>query len=173
MLAMSGGARDSEWRVPTMKIVPVIFLMTASAILSGCVATKVVTVPAKAAYKTAKVAGKTVYYAGKGVYYVGKGIYRTGEGVYYIGMTPVRVVDGALTRADRVVRFTGNLVDTAGKVQEFSRIVTIDALEDELKALQRLGKVSEAVLKRATNSDARIARAVSYTHLTLPTTSRV
>lgn len=126
--------------------------------LSACGAHKVVTVPAKAAYKTAKVAGKGVYYTGKGVYYVGKGVYKTGEGIYYVGMTPVRVFDGALERADRVVRFTGNVVDTANKVQEFSKIVTIDALEDELKALEKIGDVTQAALKRATNKDARKAK---------------
>lgn len=126
--------------------------------LMSCGAHKVVTVPAKVAYNSAKIAGKGVYYTGKGVYYVGKGVYKTGEGIYYIGMTPVRVFDGALTRADRVVRFTGNVVDTANKVQEFSKIVTIDALEDELKALEKMGDVTEATLRRATNKDARKAK---------------
>ena len=127
--------------------------------LSACVATKAVTVPAKAAYKTAKVAGKGVYYAGKGAYYIGKGVYKTGEGIYYIGMTPVRVFDGALERADRVVKFTGNVVDTAGKIQKFTKIVTIDALEDELKALKKIGDVTEAMLKRASDKDAEKAKA--------------
>ena len=127
--------------------------------LTACGAHKVVTVPASAAYKTAKVAGKGVYYTGKGVYYIGKGVYKTGEGVYYIGMTPVRVFDGALNRADRVVRFTGNVIDTANKAQEFSKIVTIDALEDELKALEKVGDVTNAMLKRASDKDARQAKA--------------
>lgn len=134
---------------------PVLF---ASVLLGSCAATKVVTVPAKAVYTTAKYTGKGVYYAGKGVYYIGKGVYRTGEGLYYIGMTPVRVYDGALERADRVVRFTGNLVDTAGKVQKFAKIVTIDALEDELKALEKIGDVTGAALKRANDRDAKQAR---------------
>lgn len=142
-----------------MRLIPIAIVVLAATSVSACVATKVVTVPAKAAYNTAKVAGKGVYYAGKGTYLLGKGVYRTGQGVYYIGMTPVRVFDGALTRADRVVRFTGNLVDTAGKVQEFSRIVTIDALEDELNALKKVGEVTEAVLKRASDRDARKAKA--------------
>ena len=134
-------------------------VIAASAFLvSACGAHKVVTVPASAAYKTAKVAGKGVYYTGKGVYYVGKGVYKTGEGVYYIGMTPVRVFDGALERADRVVRFTGNVIDTANKAQEFSKIVTIDALEDELKAFEQIGDVSNAMLKRASDKDARRAK---------------
>lgn len=133
-----------------------IFLLGAAftlSLVSGCAATKVVTVPAKAAVKTAGVAGKTAVLAGKGVYTIGKGVYRTGEGVYQIGMLPVRVFDGALDRADRIVRFTGNVVDTAGKVQEFSKIVAIDALEDEVKALATLGKVTNAMLKRASDKE--------------------
>ena len=125
---------------------------------SACGAHKVVTVPAKAAYNTAKFAGKGVYYTGKGVYYFGKGVYKTGEGVYYIGMTPVRVFDGALERADRVVRFTGNVIDTAGKLQKFTKIVTVDALEDELKALEKVGEVTEVALRRASDKDARKAK---------------
>ncbi len=132
--------------------------LSACFIASACGAHKVVTVPASTAYKAAKVAGKGVYYTGKGVYYVGKGVYKTGEGVYYIGMTPVRVFDGALDRADRVVRFTGNVIDTASKAQEFSKIVTIDALEEELQALEKVGEVSNAMLKRASDKDARKAK---------------
>jgi len=137
-----------------MKALPIALVLFTAPALSACVATKVVTVPAKAVYNTGKIAGKGVYYAGKGVYYLGKGVYRTGQGAYYIGMTPVRVFDGALDRADRVVRFTGNVVDTAGKVQKFSRLVTIDALESELKALAKIGEVTDAVLKRASDRDA-------------------
>ena len=133
-------------------------IVTAALFVGACGAHKVVTVPASAAYKTAKVAGKGVYYTGKGVYYIGKGVYKTGEGVYYIGMTPVRVFDGALERADRVVRFTGNVIDTANKAQEFSKIVTIDALEDELKALEKVGEVTDAMLKRASDEDAHKAK---------------
>lgn len=136
-----------------------IVLAGSISILAGCVATKVVTVPAKAAYNTAKVAGKGVYFAGKGAFLLGKGVYRTGQGAYFIGMTPVRVFDGALERADRVVRFTGNVMETAGKVQEFSRIVTIDALEDELNSLKKIGEVTDAALKRASDSDAQRAKA--------------
>ena len=73
-------------------------------------------------------------------------------------MTPVRVFDGALDRADRVVRFTGNVIDTANKAQEFSKIVTIDALEEELQALEKVGEVSNAMLKRASDKDARKAK---------------
>lgn len=141
-----------------MNKVSAIVFAAACLALGACGAHKVVTVPAKAAYKTAKVAGKGVYYTGKGVYYIGKGVYKTGEGIYYIGMTPVRVFDGALDRADRVVRFTGNVVDTANKVQEFTKIVTIDALEDELKALEKIGDVTGAALKRASDKDARKAK---------------
>jgi len=141
-----------------MKTVYTITLVILGMAVTACGAHKVVTVPAKAAYNTAKIAGKGVYYTGKGVYYIGKGVYKTGEGVYYIGMTPVRVFDGALERADRVVRFTGNVVDTANKVQEFSKILTIDALEDELKALEKIGEVSGAALKRASDRDARKAK---------------
>lgn len=141
-----------------MNRIAVVIMFCTCLFVSACGAHKVVTVPASAAYKTAKVAGKGVYYAGKGVYYIGKGVYKTGEGIYYIGMTPVRVFDGALERADRVVRFTGNVVDTANKVQEFSKIVTIDALEDELKALEKVGEVTNAMLKRASDGDARKAK---------------
>jgi len=141
-----------------MKLVPIAFVLISASALNACVATKVVTVPAKAAKKTAKVAGKGVYYAGKGAFYLGKGVYRTGQGAYYVGMTPVRVFDGALDRADRVVVFTGNLIDTVEKVQRFTKIVTIDALEDELKALKKVGDVTEAVLKRASNRDAEKAK---------------
>jgi len=141
-----------------MKVLPLTILIASIGLLGGCVATKVVTVPAKVAYNTAKVAGKGVYLAGKGAYFLGKGVYRTGQGAYYIGMTPVRVFDGALERADRVVRFTGNVIDTAGKVQEFSKIVTIDALEDELSALKKVGEVTNAALKRASDKDARRAK---------------
>ena len=73
-------------------------------------------------------------------------------------MTPVRVFDGALDRADRVVRFTGTVIDTAGKAQKFVKIVTLDVLEDELEVLKIVGKVTVAMLKRASDADARKAR---------------
>ena len=139
-----------------MILISAVFL--SSAIITACGAHKVVTAPAKVAYNTAKFAGKSVYYTGKGVLFIGKGVYKTGEGVYYIGMTPVRVFDGALDRADRVVRFTGTVVDTANKVQKFSKILTIDLLEDELKVLEIAGKITVAVLKRASDKDAQEAK---------------
>ena len=128
------------------------------AITTACGAHKVVTAPAKVAYSTAKIAGKSVYYTGKGVLFIGKGVYKTGEGIYYVGMTPVRVFDGALDRADRVVRFTGSVVDTANNVQKFSKILTIDLLEDEIKILEIAGKITVAALKRASDKDAQEAK---------------
>ena len=134
---------------------PVLTLLAASFILSGCAvakgAGKVATLPVKAVYHTGKTAGKGVYYTGKGAYLLGKGtgtvVYKTGmfagKGVYYTGKgavtvakVPVRVTNAALDTSIKVLTVTTQVVDLSGKVVSVSRQVQrseVDAYVNQAK----------------------------------------
>ncbi len=99
--------------------------------LSACI----VTAPAKLLYNGAKIAGKSVYYTGKGVYQVGK--------------VTVNVADGVLDGTERMLRLTILTATATGAVVQTTRIVSSTALEAELAAIERTGKVAEVIVEVA------------------------
>jgi len=141
----------TSFAVKDMPMIRAACLLAASFALTACGAHKVVTMPAKAAYKTAEVGVKGVYYTGKGTYYTGKyagkGVYYTGKGVYQVGKTSVDVYDGVMDRAEQLVRITAMVVNIAGDVVEITDVVAIQNIEQYLEDLTDIGDVLEVAIE--------------------------
>lgn len=102
-------------------------------VLSGCLATKAVSMTASGLYNGAKLAGKTVYY--------------TGKGVYKVGELTVRAADGVLDGTERTLRLTILTADATGSVVRTTRDIRSTALEAELAELEQTPGVIEVIVE--------------------------